>query len=133
MRELDAHANRIAHVLVEDLGLVPGNRVLLRGPNTPMMAACWFAVIKAGGIAVGTMPLLRAKELTDIVDKARDLARAVRRAARRASSRPRARRCPTLRHVAQFGDRRRRRPRGAGARQAARRSPTSTPRPTTPR
>ena len=68
--ELLARANRIAHVLVDDLGLIPGNRVLLRGTNHPMLAACWFAVIKAGGIAVGTMPLLRAKELTDIVSKA---------------------------------------------------------------
>lgn len=68
--ELQAQAHRIARVLVEDLGLVPGNRVLLRGGNSPMMAACWFAVMKAGGIAVGTMPLLRAKELVQIVDKA---------------------------------------------------------------
>ena len=68
--ELDAIANRIAHVLVDDLGLVPGNRVLLRAPNNPMHAACWFAVMKAGGIAVGTMPLLRARELTEIVTKA---------------------------------------------------------------
>ena len=50
--ELQAQANRIARVLVEDLGLVPGNRVLLRGANSPMLAACWFAVVKAGGIAV---------------------------------------------------------------------------------
>jgi 2-aminobenzoate-CoA ligase len=64
------HANRIAHVLVEDLGVVPGNRVLLRSPNNPMMAACWFAVMKVGAIAVATMPLLRAKELATIVDKA---------------------------------------------------------------
>jgi 2-aminobenzoate-CoA ligase len=63
-------SNRIAGVLVEDLGLVPGNRVLLRGPNNPMMAASWFAVVKAGCIAVGTMPLLRAKELQPIIDKA---------------------------------------------------------------
>jgi 2-aminobenzoate-CoA ligase len=68
--ELLARANRIAQVLVDDLELVPGNRVLLRGPNNPMLAACWFAVIKAGGIAVATMPLLRAKELTDIATKA---------------------------------------------------------------
>jgi len=68
--ELQAQANRIARVLVEDLGLVPGNRVLLRGANSPMLAACWFAVVKAGGIAVGSMPLLRAKELTQIVVKA---------------------------------------------------------------
>jgi 2-aminobenzoate-CoA ligase len=64
-------ANRIAHVLVEDLGVVPGNRVLLRGPNNPMMAACWFAVLKAGGVVVCTMPLLRVRELTYIADTAR--------------------------------------------------------------
>jgi 2-aminobenzoate-CoA ligase len=69
--ELQARANRIAHVLVEDMGLVPGNRVLLRGANSAELAACWFAVVKAGGIAVATMPLLRAKELTEIVSKAR--------------------------------------------------------------
>ncbi len=68
--DLLARANRIASVLVEDMGVVPGNRVLLRGANNPMMAACWFAVVKAGAIAVATMPLLRAKELTDIVNKA---------------------------------------------------------------
>ena len=68
-RELEARANRIARILVEDMGVVPGNRVLLRGPNSPMMAACWLAIMKAGAIAVATMPLLRAKELTDIVTK----------------------------------------------------------------
>jgi 2-aminobenzoate-CoA ligase len=70
-RQLLEQANRIAHVLRDDLKLVPGNRVLLRGPNNMMMAACWLAVIKAGGIAVATMPLLRAKELKTIIDKAR--------------------------------------------------------------
>ncbi len=64
-------ADRIARVLTEDLGVVPGNRVLLRAPNTPMMAACWFGVVKAGAVAVATMPLLRAGELTAIADKAR--------------------------------------------------------------
>jgi 2-aminobenzoate-CoA ligase len=68
--QLAAQASRIAHVLVNDMGLVPGNRVLLRGPNNPMMAACWLAVMKAGGVCVATMPLLRARELTDIVNKA---------------------------------------------------------------
>ena len=68
--DLQDKANRIAHVLVREMGLVPGNRVLLRAPNNPMLAACWFAVIKAGGIAVATMPLLRAKELGQIIDKA---------------------------------------------------------------
>lgn len=70
-RQLFETANRIAHVLVEDFGIVPGNRVLLRGPNNPMMAACWFAVLKAGGVAVATMPLLRVRELTYIADKAK--------------------------------------------------------------
>ena len=63
-------ANRIAAVLRDDLGLVPGNRVLLRAANSPMLAACWLAVLKAGGIAVATMPLLRARELDFVVDKA---------------------------------------------------------------
>lgn len=70
-RQLLVRANQIAHALANDLKLVPGNRVLLRGPNNPMMAACWFGVIKAGCIAVATMPLLRAKELKQIIDKAR--------------------------------------------------------------
>ena len=68
--ELQAQVDRIAHVLVEDLGLVPGNRVLLRGANSPMLAACFLAVFKAGGIAVGSMPLLRARELRTIIHKA---------------------------------------------------------------
>jgi 2-aminobenzoate-CoA ligase len=68
--QLFSQANRLANVLVREMGLRPGNRVLLRGPNNPMMAACWFAVMKAGGICVATMPLLRAKELTEIVTKA---------------------------------------------------------------
>ncbi|HVF39553.1 MAG TPA: AMP-binding protein [Gemmatimonadaceae bacterium] len=63
-------ANRIARVLVEDLGIVPGNRVLLRGPNNPMMAACWFGVLKAGGVVVCTMSLLRERELRYLADKA---------------------------------------------------------------
>jgi 2-aminobenzoate-CoA ligase len=70
-RQLQETANRIAHVLVDDLGLEPGNRVLLRGPNNPMLAACWFAVLKAGGVVVCTMPLLRVRELTYIADKAK--------------------------------------------------------------
>ena len=70
-RQLLARANRIARALTEDLGLVSGNRVLLRGPNNPMMAACWLGIVKAGGIVVATMPLLRAKELTQIAVKAR--------------------------------------------------------------
>ncbi len=69
--QLTVQVNRIARVLVEDLKLVPGNRVLLRGPNHPLLAACWLAVVKAGLVAVGTMPLLRARELKPVIDKAR--------------------------------------------------------------
>src|SRR6185295_19010839 len=69
--QLLAHANQMAHALVEELGLVPGNRVLLRGYNGPWMAALWFAILKAGGIVVCTMPLLRSRELTFTADKAR--------------------------------------------------------------
>jgi 2-aminobenzoate-CoA ligase len=66
--EVADRASQIASVLTDDLGLVPGNRVLLRGPNNPWLAACWFGVLKAGGVAVATMPMLRAAELTGICD-----------------------------------------------------------------
>jgi 2-aminobenzoate-CoA ligase len=69
-RRLFETANRIASVLVDDLGLVPGGRVLLRAPNHPWLVACWFGVIKAGGIAVTTMPLLRVRELDAILEQA---------------------------------------------------------------
>jgi 2-aminobenzoate-CoA ligase len=61
-------SNQVAWVLVDDLGLVPGNRVLLRGPNNPWLAACWLGVVKAGGVAVTTMALLRAAELSTICE-----------------------------------------------------------------
>jgi len=70
-KDLQYNANRIARVLVEDLDLVPGNRVLLRAPNTPMMVAAWMAVAKAGGVIVATMPLLRSRELAVIAERAR--------------------------------------------------------------
>lgn len=68
----DAHQriNRIAQVLTENLQLVPGNRVLLRGGNSIGMALAWLGVVKAGLIAVATMPLLRAKELGEVIEKA---------------------------------------------------------------
>ena len=69
--DLVARSNQVANVLVEDLGLVPGNRVLLRGPNNPWLVACWFGVIKAGGVAVATMPLLRGGELSTIGEMSR--------------------------------------------------------------
>jgi 2-aminobenzoate-CoA ligase len=59
--------NQLARVLTEDFGLRPGNRVMLRGPNTPWLAAAWLAVIKAGGVAVTTMALLRPREIATIV------------------------------------------------------------------
>lgn len=67
---LQQTVNQIAHVLREDLKLIPGNRVLLRGENALMSAACFLAILKAGCIAVPTMPMLRAKELAEILDKA---------------------------------------------------------------
>ncbi len=70
-RRLLETANQIAHALVDDLGLVPGGRVLLRGPNNPMLVACWFAVLKAGGVVVCTMPLLRPRELGFTIEKAK--------------------------------------------------------------
>ena len=63
--------NRIASALTRDLGVVPGNRVLLRGPNSAMMVAAYLAIIKAGGVVVATMPLLRAKEIAYPVQKAK--------------------------------------------------------------
>ncbi len=100
--EVQARVNRVAHVLVHDMGLVSGNRVLLRGANSPLLAVCWLAVVKAGGIAVGTMPLLRARELVAIVDKAQ-ITHAlcdVRLADELQLARPD---CPTLRQVLHFG------------------------------
>lgn len=67
-QDLFDKSNQIAHVLVNDQGLQSGNRVLIRSANNPMMVACWFAILKAGGIVVATMPLLRAKELTTIIE-----------------------------------------------------------------
>jgi acyl-coenzyme A synthetase/AMP-(fatty) acid ligase len=68
--EVAGRAAQIARVLTEDLGVVPGNRVLLRGPNNPWLAACWLGVLKAGAVAVTTMPMLRAAELSTIGAKA---------------------------------------------------------------
>ena len=69
-KELSDWTNRIAHALVEDYGLTSGNRVLVRSANNPAMVACWLAATKAGAVVVNTMPMLRAGELTKIVDKA---------------------------------------------------------------
>jgi 2-aminobenzoate-CoA ligase len=69
--DLQAQANRIANVLVHDMGLLPGNRVLLRGGNTIGMALAWLGVVHAGLVAVTTMPLLRAKEIAEVIHKAK--------------------------------------------------------------
>ena len=69
-KELADWTNRIAHALVRDYGVQPGNRVLIRSANNPAMVACWLAATKAGAVVVNTMPMLRASELSKIVDKA---------------------------------------------------------------
>ncbi|MBO0655547.1 AMP-binding protein [Streptomyces triculaminicus] len=69
--ELSAHAARIAHVLTDDLGVLPGHRVLLRGPTTPWLAACWLAVMKAGAVAVTVLAAQRAHELATVCRIAR--------------------------------------------------------------
>ncbi len=69
-KELTDWSNRIAHVLVDELGVQPGNRVLIRAPNNPAMVACWLAATKVGAVVVNTMPMLRAGEIAKIVDKA---------------------------------------------------------------
>ena len=69
-KELSEWSSQLAHVLKDDFGLVPGNRILIRGPNTPAMVACWLAATKAGAVVVNTMPMLRANEISRIVDKA---------------------------------------------------------------
>src|SRR3954466_13920167 len=69
-KELADWSNRLAHALVENYGLKLGNRVLIRSGNNPALVAAWLAVTKAGGVAVNTMPMLRAGELAKIIDKA---------------------------------------------------------------
>ena len=101
--QLYVRVNQIAHVLRDDLKLVPGNRVLLRGANNPMMAACWLAVIKAGLIAVATMPLLRARDLQPIIDKARVDAALCDRSLADEMNRAAAL-CPSLQKVLWFND-----------------------------
>ena len=69
-KELADWTNRLANALVEDLGVKPGNRVLIRSANNPAMVACWLAATKAGAVVVNTMPMLRAGELRKYVEKA---------------------------------------------------------------
>ena len=81
--QLAERVNRIANALTRELGLVPGNRVLLRGPNSPMMVAAYFAVIKAGGVVVATMPLAARKGDRLSAEQGEDRARALRCPSRR--------------------------------------------------
>jgi 2-aminobenzoate-CoA ligase len=96
-RHLLDRVQRIARVLAQDFGLVPGERVLLRSGNTPMVAACWLAVARAGGVVVNTMPLLRARELAYIIEKAQ-----VRIALSEVSLAEELAQCTGPRHVAFF-------------------------------
>jgi 2-aminobenzoate-CoA ligase len=95
-------ANRIARVLVEDCGMVPGERVILRGANHPMQIAAWFAVLKAGGIAISTMPVLRERELVYMMDKAR-VQLAISEAGLREDIEAAARKSGTMRRVLLYG------------------------------
>ncbi|MFJ6455243.1 AMP-binding protein [Paenarthrobacter sp. NPDC091669] len=66
--QLQKRSNQVAQVLTEDLGVVPGNRVLLRGPNNPWIVAAWLGVLKAGGVVVTTMPMLRSTEVATLIE-----------------------------------------------------------------
>ncbi|HVW70015.1 MAG TPA: AMP-binding protein [Steroidobacteraceae bacterium] len=101
--ELRANTDRIAQVLMRDLGVVPGNRVLLRAPNCPMLVAAWLAVVKCGAIAVTTMAMLRAKELAAIAQKAR-IDHALCHSRLCDELRQAARDTGLLSHIATFGD-----------------------------
>ena len=69
-KELTDWTNRIAHALIENYGVEPGNRILIRSANNPAMVACWLAATKVGAVVINTMPMLRAGELAQIIDKA---------------------------------------------------------------
>lgn len=99
--ELLEKANRLANVLVDVAGLRPGNRVLLHAPNNPLLAASWLAVLKAGGVAVATMPMLRAVELKKVIKKAK-ISHAVVDARLEPELADAAKSCPELRHVLSF-------------------------------
>ena len=101
--QLRDEADRIAGVLRNDLGLVPGNRVLIRGYNEATTAACWFGAIKAGCIAVTTMPLLRSKELCEAIERAR-ITTALCDARLDVEMRAAAARCPRLERIVWWND-----------------------------
>ncbi len=100
--QLAERINRIANVLTKDLGMVPGNRVLLRSANNPTMIAAYLAVMKAGGVTIATMPLLRAKELSYTVKKAK-VAHALCDMRLADEMRKTQEACPDLKHVVYWG------------------------------
>ena len=102
-KQLQEQVDKVAHVLTTDMGLVPGNRVLLRGANSAMMAICWLAVVKAGLIAIATMPLLREKELVDAITLAQ-ISFAICDKDLDAELQSAKQRCPVLQRVMYFND-----------------------------
>ncbi|MBE3560773.1 MAG: AMP-binding protein [Ktedonobacteraceae bacterium] len=102
-RQLQEQVDRVAHVLTDEMGLVPGNRVLLHGPNNPTMATCWLAAAKAGLVVVATMPLLREKELVEVIEKAQiGAALCDKRLSEPLLAAQQ--RCPVLRQIVYFND-----------------------------
>jgi 2-aminobenzoate-CoA ligase len=101
--QLQEQVDKVAHVLTHDMGLVPGNRVLLRSANNAMLAICWCAVARAGLIVVATMPLLREKELIDIIEKAQTTA-AICDKRLDAELLAAQQRCPVLKQIIYFND-----------------------------
>lgn len=100
--QLQGAANRVAQVLMEDFGLLPGHRVLLRGYNNAMCMAIWLGIVKAGGVVVATMPMLRAAELKPIIDKA-EIALAVSDGRLMSEIEAAQKQSPHLRRVVAFG------------------------------
>jgi len=101
--QMQAQVDRVANVLTNEMGLVPGNRVLLRSANNAMMAVCWCAVAKAGLIVVASMPLLREKELIDILEKAQ-VSTAICDRRLDAELQAAQQHCPVLQHIIYFND-----------------------------
>src|SRR3989475_2517339 len=101
--QLQAQVDKVAHVLTHDMGLVPGNRVLLRSANNAMLAVCWCAVAKAGLIVVATMALLREKELVDIIEKAQ-ISAAICDRRLDAELQAAQQHCPVLQQIVYFND-----------------------------
>lgn len=101
-QDLLERANQIARVLTEDFNLIPGNRVLLHSFNNPIMVASWFGIVKAGGIVVATMPLLRAKELTEVLLKA-EVSHALVDNRLMIELEQARLNCPSLKHLCSFG------------------------------